>query len=102
MKIVITPEAHNDIAAIREFISQDNARMGDKVAIEIYDNMERLEQFPKSGKELSVITSRKTDLRYITTYDYATIYRMDKNIVYIIAVIHTSRSFNKLEFDSKN
>jgi plasmid stabilization system protein ParE len=84
------PLAARDITEIWEFIAEDNLAAAKRVREDILESLRRLSLFPHRGHRRSDITSRP--LRFIYVRDYLIAYAPDERPVWVIAVIHGSRS----------
>jgi toxin ParE1/3/4 len=88
MEIVWRRAALNDLAAIREFIGQDNLQAAVRVSSAIRAAVGHLIEHPHMGRAGRVEGTRELilgDLPYIIAY------RVADNQVRILSVIHTSR-----------
>ncbi|MFQ5639358.1 MAG: type II toxin-antitoxin system RelE/ParE family toxin [bacterium] len=95
-RITWTDQALEDLDAICEFIARDAPRYAQVFADRIFESVERLESFPKSGRmvpELEIET-----LREIIFGNYRIVYRITDNEVEILTVFHGSKllDFTKL------
>jgi plasmid stabilization system protein ParE len=84
------PDAYNDLDEIWEFIAQDNPEAADRVREEIYDAMQALVRFPHQGHTRTDLTS--APLRFWRVRDYLIAYAPDERPLWIVAVLHGSRS----------
>jgi toxin ParE1/3/4 len=82
--------AVKDIDCVYEFISQDRPLSAKKVVQVILDYVEKLSQYPESGKTGRVVGTREI---VIHPYPFVVIYRIKKNDVQILSVLHTSRKW---------
>lgn len=84
------PEADLDLDEIWEFIAEDNPAAADKVTEDIVAAIETLVSAPHMGHRRPDLTSRP--LRFWTVRNYLIAYAPDEKPLWIIAVIHGSRS----------
>jgi plasmid stabilization system protein ParE len=84
------PEAYDDLDEIWELIAQDSADAADRVREKIYDTIRALVSFPQQGHRRKDLTSRP--LRFVRAYDYLIAYAPDEKPLWVIAVLHGSRS----------
>jgi toxin ParE1/3/4 len=98
-KLKFIPQFYEELEKIKHYVALDNIKMAKTVVANILNDLERLETFPESGKSLANLIGRETKYRYIATYDYATLYFVDKDVVIISTIIHFSRDFNALQLD---
>ena len=84
------PEAYTDLAEIWEYIAADNLDAADRVLQEIYEAVQSLVTFPHLGHRRPDLTNRP--LRFIRCYDYLIAYASEEHPLWVVAVIHGSRS----------
>src|SRR5271157_4910536 len=84
------PEAFSDLDDIREHIAEDNPDAADRVITEIFDGIRALLAFPNQGYRRPNLTSRP--LRFKLVREYVIAYAPEKKPLWIVAVIHGSRS----------
>jgi len=96
-QIVVTQRYLDDVADVMDYtfmISKDQ-QVAVKIASEIDSAVESLEEMPNRGANYSLLIGRDTDLKYLMVYKYAIIYRVEGDIVRVLAVVHTSRNLIK-------
>ncbi len=86
MKIIWSPLAVDRVAEIAEYIAQDSPNSAEKWVESIFQVVERLEKFPKSGRVVPEI--KQDDFREIIHGNYRIIYRLQNEIVSILTVRH--------------
>jgi len=88
MRVVWTVRAGRDLRSVRTYIAQDNPRAAEAVAVKILDSVERLTEFPASGRH-----GRKPDTRelVVTGTPFVLPYRVTGDVVEILGVIHGAR-----------
>lgn len=84
------PEAYADIDELWEFIAVGSIDAADRVRDKIYAEIAALVPFPRQGHTRTDLTSRP--LRFWRVYDYLIAYAPDERPLWIVAVIHGSRS----------
>ena len=94
MKIVWTDPAIDDLQAIRDYIARDSELYADDFAAGILAAVERLESFPELGRVTPEAGVSK--IREILFGNYRIIYRVRKNKIQILTVIHGSRDVSRL------
>ena len=100
MKVTFTEYARKDIGEIKKYIKAEaDAKIASDITGKIVLDTKRLELFPNSGLHLEDRIDRPTKFRYITTYNYATIYYVEDNMVIVAKVVHMARDFNQLQLD---
>ena len=89
-RIIWSPQALEDVESIRQFIAREAPRTARSFVQRIFDTVERLQRFPRSGG--IVPEARNENLREIRVKKYRIIYRvLDDAAVEIVTVYHGSR-----------
>ena len=88
-KVRWTPQAANDLEAIAEFISQDSPHYASLFVLDILYAVDRLIQFPKSGRVVPEINDPL--IREVIFGSYRIIFRVRQDLVEILTVFHGSR-----------
>jgi addiction module RelE/StbE family toxin len=84
-----TPQAAEDLAAIRDFIARDSPRYATLVVERIVTAVDVLEQFPLSGR---IVPERsREDLRELVRPPYRIVYRVLEDRLDIVTVFRSSR-----------
>ena len=86
MKIIWSPLAIDRVAEIAQFIALDSPNSAQKWVDLIFQVVERLERFPKSGRIVPEI--KQDDFREIIHGNYRIIYRLQSESVSILTVRH--------------
>ncbi len=86
MKIIWSPLAIDRVAEIAQYIAQDSPNSAQKWVESIFNAVDRLEQFPKSGRVVPEIM--QDDFREIIYGNYRIIYRLYSENVSILSVRH--------------
>ena len=84
-----TPQAADDLYAIAEFISQDSPHYSSLFVLDVLYAVDRLVQFPKSGRVVPEIND--PSIRELILGSYRIIYRVCQGFVEILTVFHGSR-----------
>jgi len=84
-----TSQAADDLEAIVEFISADSPHYARLLAMDILEAVERLADFPQSGRIVPEI--RAPEIREILLGNYRIIYRVRTEAVEILTVYHGAR-----------
>lgn len=92
-RIVWTAEAIADIEAIRDFIARNSPHYGNVVAARLVETVDRLRDFPKSGRVVPEL--RRDDIREIIYGLYRVVYRLREadDILEVVTVFRASRAF---------
>lgn len=85
MKIRWSPTAASDLKSIREYISMDNPAAARKVAARIKEAVNRLINFPLSGRAGRVLGTREL---VIPGTSYIAAYTVHEDKIEIAAVLH--------------
>ena len=86
MKITWSPLAIDRVAEIAKYIAQDSPNSAQKWVESTFNIVERLEQFPKSGRIVPEIM--QDDFREIIHGNYRIIYRLQSESISILTVRH--------------
>jgi len=90
MRIIWRRAALNDLEAVREFIAQDNPQAAMRVHGAIRAAVDPLANYPNLGRAGRVDGTREL---IVVDLPYIVVYRVAKDTVRILAVIHTSRQW---------
>ena len=90
-EIIWTRRAVEDVQSIRRFIEEDSPHYARLVAQRIVAAVERLTEFPESGRVVPEL--EQPDTREIIHGPYRILYRLAENQVRIITVHHSARLF---------
>ncbi|MDO9270883.1 MAG: type II toxin-antitoxin system RelE/ParE family toxin [Methylobacter sp.] len=86
MKLIWSPLAIDRVAEISQYIAQDSLNAAQKWVDSIFQVVERLEQFPRSGRIVPEI--RQEDFREIIHGNYRIIYKIEGERISILTVRH--------------
>lgn len=92
-RIAWTPQARADVEAIYAYIARDSERSADLVAARIVHAVDRLAEFPRSGR--SVPELGREDVREVIRGHYRIVYRYGEvaDDVHVLTVFHGARLF---------
>ncbi len=79
-----------DLNSAFEFISNESPPAARKVVKKILDSLEQLKTFPESGKDGRVPGTREL---FISTTSFFIVYRVQKNNLEVLAVLHSARKW---------
>ena len=85
MNIEWTNLAKNRVYKIAAYIAIDSIMKAEKWVGDIFDYVQRLENFPERGRYVPELIARK-DIRELVFKNYRVIYRIEKSKVYILTV----------------
>ncbi len=86
MKVIWSPLAIDRVAEIAQYIKQDSPNAAHKWVDSIFQIVERLEQFPESGRIVPEIS--QDDFREIIHGNYRIVYRLQNELISILTVRH--------------
>jgi plasmid stabilization system protein ParE len=90
-EIVWSLQAIEDVESIRDFIGRDSPTYGALVAARLIDSVERLAQFPNSGRVVPEF--QDPGLREVLWRNYRVVYRNSRGRIEVVTVFHGSRLF---------
>ncbi|MGK7944011.1 MAG: type II toxin-antitoxin system RelE/ParE family toxin [Microcystaceae cyanobacterium] len=88
-KIIWTTQALIDVESIGDYIARDAPSIAQIVVDQILNSVERLENFPHSGRVVPEI--EQDNIREIILNRYRIVYRFSENEVKILTVFHSSK-----------
>ncbi|HSR97023.1 MAG TPA: type II toxin-antitoxin system RelE/ParE family toxin [Kofleriaceae bacterium] len=88
-----TAQALDDLEAACLYIARDAPHIAQIFAARSFDAVDRLAEFPLSGRVVSEVG--RSDIREIIVYSYRIIYRYSANEVAILTVHHAARPLPK-------
>lgn len=94
MRVSVTPQARDDLIAIRDWIAEDDGRAADRVVSRIVQTAMMFGQFPMLGHVGQVKGMREfvvVGLPYRIVYDIASASEID-----VLTVFHTRRRYPPL------
>lgn len=84
-----TDPAVTDLENIQDYLARDSTEYADSVVERLILSVERLKSFPQSGRAVSEASDLK--VRELIVSTYRIIYRVRKDKVQILAVVHCAR-----------
>jgi plasmid stabilization system protein ParE len=90
-EIAWSPQAIEDVESIRDFIGRDSPAYGALVAAHLIASVERLAQFPESGRVVPEF--QDPGLREVLWRNYRVVYRASRGRIEVVTVFHGSRLF---------
>ncbi len=87
--IIWTSQALDDLQAIGDFIARDAPAFAQAFVDKVFETVERLEDFPRSGRIVPEINQVNT--REIILGSYRIVYLLSSDEVSILTVFHASR-----------
>ena len=95
-RLIWTTQALEDVEAICQFIARDAPRYAQVFATQVFEAVERLQTFPKSGR--SVPEVGQENIREIIHGNYRIIYRLTNDVIQILTVYHSARRLDASQF----
>ena len=86
MNIFWSPLAITRVNEIADYIANDNLHVAQDWVDDVFEKIERLEEFPSSGRVVPELT--REDIREIFLGNYRIIYQISKEVVSILTVRH--------------
>jgi addiction module RelE/StbE family toxin len=87
--IIWSPQSLGDLEGIRAYVAQDSPRYAELVVQRIVATVERLEDFPESGRVVPELD--RPEIREVITRPYRVVYRYRGESVEIATVFRSSR-----------
>lgn len=91
MDVVWTRPALLDVVQIRDYITADSPRYARVVTERLFAAVERLVEFPLSGRIVPEL--EEASLREVVSPPYRIVYRVRADLVEILTVVHSARRF---------
>ena len=89
--VIWSDPARADLRSIHDFIAHDSVHYAKKVAQEIANRAEALDELPRLGKVVPELDDEA--IRELSIYSYRIIYEIRHPGIVILAVIHKRRDF---------
>lgn len=90
-RVVWTAPAVSDLECIREYIAHDSEIYADSVLSEIFDAVDQLVAYAKSGRVVPELNNKQT--REILAGSYRVMYDVQGDTIRILTVLHGARKF---------
>ena len=98
-QIIWTEPALQDLNDIAEYIALDKASAATNLVQKIFSSVERLEQFPKSGRMPPEL--KKSRYREVIVSPCRIFYRIEKEKVFILYVMRSERKLRKYLLEAR-
>ncbi|MBN1360412.1 MAG: type II toxin-antitoxin system RelE/ParE family toxin [Sedimentisphaerales bacterium] len=95
MKLYWTEPAVADLAAIRDYIRRDSEFYASRFVNRLFDAAESLVELPARGRP--VPEADDPDIRELLYQGYRIMYRVEKERVVILAIVHGARDWTHTE-----
>ncbi|MCR4651035.1 MAG: type II toxin-antitoxin system RelE/ParE family toxin [Lachnospiraceae bacterium] len=101
-KIEITPEALNDLGAIKEYLDSEYGQKKEKEILKsILKDIRRLEKYPQTDIKLFERFGIETDYKCIYTNQNYVFYRLENSTIRIIRILSNKRDFLYVLFGTR-
>lgn len=90
-----SPEALEDLEAIAEYVARDSLHYASAIVSKMLSVSRSVGEFPLIGRLVPELMNQNIRERFI--YSYRLVYRIEANIILIVAVIHGKRLFDDVE-----
>jgi addiction module RelE/StbE family toxin len=94
-RVTWSPEAVEDLESIAEYIERDSLFYAQSVVSQILSVSRKIKEFPLIGRVLPEIGDENIRERFI--YSYRLVYKIEKERILIVAVIHGKRLIENIE-----
>ncbi len=94
-KLKISPEARNDLVAIKNYISDElhNPQAAINLITKITKKIRGLLEYPEIGSSLAAVIDIQTEYRFLICNNYLIFYRYEDEAVYIIRILYGRRDY---------
>ena len=99
-QIIWTEPALSDLNEIAEYIALDNHMAAQALVTQVFLSVERLEQFPKSGRQ--PLELGDTQYREVISNPCRIFYRIEKDKVYILYVMRSERALRNFIINDRS
>lgn len=99
-KLKISPQARDDLAEIKGYISQElcNPQAAVNIVSEITKKVRSLLEYPGIGSPLSSIMDIQTDYRFFVCANYLIFYRNENRTVFVSRILYGRRDYMRILF----
>jgi plasmid stabilization system protein ParE len=88
-----TSTARRHLRAIQDYIGRDSPFYARRMVARIVDRSEQIARFPESGRIAPEYI--RDDVREVFEDPYRIMYRIKKDAVHVIAVVHSARNWRR-------
>ncbi|AGK99669.1 type II toxin-antitoxin system RelE/ParE family toxin [Desulfoscipio gibsoniae] len=99
-KLKISPEAKDDLAEIKSYISQElcNPQAAVNLISKITKKIRGLSEHPGIGAPLSSVVDIQTDYRFLVCTNYLIFYRYEDGFVFVSRILYGKRNYTRILF----
>lgn len=87
--VIWTDPAKADLRSIHDLIAHDSSHYAKKVAQDIVEKMDSLDELPRIGRVVPELNNE--NIRELSLYSYRILYETTDKDVFVLAVIHRRR-----------
>ena len=100
-KIHLSPEAQDDLAEIKAYITEDlsNEKAAISVVAKITRKIRILREHALIGTPIAAVTDANSEERYLVSGKYLTFYHVEENDVFVDRVVYGGRDYLRILFD---
>ena len=99
-QIIWSEPALNDLDEIAEYIALDKPNAAKKLVANVFTKVERLENFPKSGRKLPELNESR--YRKVVFPPCRVFYRIEDETIYIIYVLRNDKRLRKYILEARH
>ena len=99
-QIIWTEPALSDLDKIAEYIALDKPSAARNLVKKVFETVERLKQFPKSGRKPPEL--KKTKYREVIVEPCRVFYRVEDSTIYILYVMRSERLLRKYLLEDRS
>ncbi len=89
--VIWSNPAKADLKSIHDFIANDSRHYAKKVAQDIRQKTNVLDELPRIGKPVAEVSDK--NIRELSMYSYRIIYQVKGDNTFVLAVVHKRRDF---------
>ena len=99
-ELKISPQARDDLAEIKFYISQElcNPQAAENIVLKITKKIHRLSEHPETGVPLSSVVDIQTDSRFLVCANYLIFYRCEGRCVFVSRILYGRRDYMRILF----
>lgn len=99
-KLKISPEARDDLAEIKNYISQElcNPQVAVNLVSKIMKKIRGLSEHAGIGAPLSSVVDIQTNYRFLVCANYLIFYRYEDEIVFVSRILYGRRNYMRILF----
>ena len=95
MKVEWTEPAVSDLESIKVYITRDSEYYASRFVERVIQAIENLLRFPEVGRK--VPEAEEENIRELLFHNYRIIYRVEKECVLVLTIVHGSRDLSSKE-----